>query len=529
MRRVDDLVGTERVDELLRLVPRREVAVRVGPPTEHRAVLRHVDSRVPVLHALRRGAGARRPLRDGVELVRDRALRSDDHEGERDGHRHAGATPEGQTAPALQLRDQQHSGQHQRTDRSAQAAEAARLDEADESAEEHGTGDRPHDQRPFADHDDDSDGQEACDEAREVVRVAERRPHGAGRTEGRTGVHEVDPVPVRAQLEVGGLDEAIKNDQPARGEHESRQDAPEVAHSPRLGSDERDDGEREEGEQAVVGLVGTDQAQAGADAEDRRERADSDHREDWPVQPSAQVGPLGVRDRVDDPEHREGECADHEHGELRQAESLCGARVEGHGERDDDPQHADPPGATERVGGVPQVTTRIDDGDRRPRQPDHEKREPERREHADGPQQQPQDRQARADDQREADPRLRCRLRGRLGSGLASRGDLGARRGLRVDDDRPLGGRGRRRSGRLGRARGARRAVRRAPRFGHRVSIGARPQPVGSAPSSSAGTSESSTPDSTARITTAAVSTYADVRSMRLTTNATMPRQIPIV
>ena len=95
-------------------------------------------------------------------------------------------------------------------------AEAARLDEADETSEEHGTGDRPHDQRPVADHDDDPDRQEACDEAREVVRVAERRPHGARRTERRAGVHEVDPVPVRAELEVGGLDEAVQHDEPAR-------------------------------------------------------------------------------------------------------------------------------------------------------------------------------------------------------------------------------------------------------------------------------------------------------------------------
>ena len=73
--------------------------------------------------------------------------------------------------------------------------------------------------------------------------------------------------------------------------------------------------------------------------------------------PGAQVGQLGVRDRVDDPEHREHECADHEHRELRQAEPLRGAGVEGHRERDDDPQHADPPGAAEGVGGVPEVTT----------------------------------------------------------------------------------------------------------------------------------------------------------------------------
>ena len=56
------LIGTERVDELLCLIGGRHVTERVGSPTEKRTVACHVGRRLPVLHALRGSAGARRPV-----------------------------------------------------------------------------------------------------------------------------------------------------------------------------------------------------------------------------------------------------------------------------------------------------------------------------------------------------------------------------------------------------------------------------------------------------------------------------------
>ena len=108
------------------------------------------------------------------------------------------------------------------------------------------------------------------------------------------------------------------------------------------------------------------------------------------------------------------------------------------------------------------------------------------------------DGEARTDDQREADRGSGAAFAGACwGRGFSAGPRPSCRRGSRIDDGRRLRGRGR-----LGRA-GARprRAVRRAPRFGHRVSIGARPQRIGSPPRRRRrATSESSTPDSTARI-----------------------------
>ncbi len=71
-------------------------------------------------------------------------------------------------------------------------------------------------------------GQQAGDEAGEVVRVAEGRPHGARRAERRLDVEELDPVPMSAELDVGRLDQAVEHDEASAGEEEGRQDATEI-------------------------------------------------------------------------------------------------------------------------------------------------------------------------------------------------------------------------------------------------------------------------------------------------------------
>ncbi len=354
-----------------------------------------------------------------------------------------------------------------------------------------------------------------------MVRVAERRPHRARGPERGARVHEVDPIPVRPELDVGGLDQAVEHDQPAGREHERRQHRAQITGAPRLCGGERDDGERNEREHPVVRLIGADEAEARVDAEDRRQHADGDHCEDRPVQPRTQIGQLGVRERVDEPQDAEDERTDHQQGELRRREPLGGARVERHGERDHYDEGADAARAAQRVGALPQLSAGIDDGNCGPRHRDHEECESERGEDTDDPEERPERREAGADEHGKADAggRRRALRWGALGPGLRWR--RGGGRGLLIDDDRRL-------SRGLG-GRWARRAVRGAPRLGHRVSIGARPQPIGSPRASSYGTRDNRMPESTARIATAAVRTYADVRSMRLTTNATIPRQMPIV
>ncbi len=204
-----------------------------GPQPSTGRSLRHVDRGVPVLHALRRGALARRPLRERVELAGDRALRSHDHERERRARprrrprtraraalwpRSSGMSsrPVSTSPPTAAAKPPRLlvSTRHTRPPRSTTPASA--LSQIDRSLIATIT--------PI--------GQEAGDEAGEVVRVAERRPHRARRPERSAGVDEVDPVPVRAELDVGGLDEPVEDDQPSAREHERREDATEVARAP---------------------------------------------------------------------------------------------------------------------------------------------------------------------------------------------------------------------------------------------------------------------------------------------------------
>ncbi len=70
------------------------------------------------------------------------------------------------------------------------------------------------------------------------------------------------------------------------------------------------------------------------------------------MQARAEVGKLGVRDRVDDPEKGEHEGADHQHGELGDAIALGGARIERDGKSDDDDERSDA-SRTLRNGSVP--------------------------------------------------------------------------------------------------------------------------------------------------------------------------------
>ena len=131
-------------------------------------------------------------------------------------------------------------------------------------------------------------------------------------------------------------------------------------------ADEREDRERQQGEEAVVGLVVPEEAEPRTHAEDRGEQPDHDHRKDRPMKAGAKIGNLRVRECVDRPERGENEGADHQQSELRDTEPLGGTRIERDRESNDDDERGDSTRATERIGRVPQRLASDEEGDGRP-------------------------------------------------------------------------------------------------------------------------------------------------------------------
>ena len=215
---------------------------------------------------------------------------------------------------------------------------------------------------------------------------------------------------LRAELDVGGLDEAVKDDKAAGGQHETVRMRRRSIDSPRLGRDQRDDGERGESEQPVVGLVGPDQAQAGVDAEDRCE-----HCRRRPSRGSASAGPVRrsgslvfvIASTIQSMASTSAPTISS--GELRQAEPLGGAGIERDGQRDDDPRTRRCAAAL-RSGSVPSQrsplasTTAIAAHD----SPIMKSASPKVDSTPMTQSSSPEDGEARTDDQREADPRSAC-------------------------------------------------------------------------------------------------------------------------
>ena len=249
MRAVDHLVGTERVDELLRLVGRRHVAERVGSPAEQRTVGRPCRSPTSsTAHA------ARRCSCPTTSPWPRRACRRACPARPRSRSRRRPRPPRRRRASAAMRLCRRSSGMSSspvRTSaptaaprpprllvstRQSRRARRAPLRPAPASATE----------RSLITTISPIGSRQATNPARwfglpNVDQTVLVGPNEA------LGVDEVDPVPVGAQLDVGDLDEPVQHHGAARREQERREDRAEIRRPPRLGGDERQDRERQTG------------------------------------------------------------------------------------------------------------------------------------------------------------------------------------------------------------------------------------------------------------------------------------------